>query len=108
MEPQEVRDVDLAFGGDIKVLLPPYEEIPDEFKHGNTEWNRVVAQWFFDGLSGDTEFYAKEGIDSKKALRHIGAILRSFQPKHEHKEAGCAYLLSLWFEKINVPKEEKK
>ena len=28
----------------------------------------------------------------------IAAILASFEPKHEHKEAGAAYLLSQWFE----------
>ena len=26
--PEEVRDIELAFGGDMKKLLPPMEEIP--------------------------------------------------------------------------------
>jgi hypothetical protein len=105
MEPQEVQDVDLAFGGNMEELLPPYKEIPDEFKDNNTEWNRIVSQWFFQGLPGDTTIKPKEGIDPEKAVRHVAAVLRSFQPKHEHKEAGCAYLLSLWFDKFEVPKE---
>jgi len=46
---------------------------------------------------------SKPGIDRKAAIRHIKAIMASYAPKHEHKEAGCAYLFALWFEQ---PAEE--
>lgn len=36
----------------------------------------------------------KKNIDPEKTVRHIQTILSSFQPKHEHKIAGCAYLRS--------------
>lgn len=107
MEPLEVTDVDLTFGGGMEKLLPPYEEIPEEFRSSKTEWNRIVSQWFFGGLPQGTEFIPKEGIDSNKAIRHIKTILHSFQPKHEHKEAGCAFLLSKWFTEIKIPPEQK-
>lgn len=94
--PQDVNGLELTFGGDMKKLLPPMSDIPEEFQNDRTEWNRLVSQWFYRGLkSFDCE--PKDGIDKGKALKHISAILRSFEPKHEHKEAGCAYLLSLWF-----------
>ena len=38
-----------------------------------------------------------EYIDPEAVNRHTRACLRSFEPRHEHKIAGVAYLLSLWF-----------
>ena len=98
---QEVSIIDVAFGGNIKKLLPKWEEIPEEFKNMNnsTKWNKVVSDWFFCGLK-NAEWIPKDGIDSSKALAHVRAILVSFEPKHEHKEAGCAYLLNEWFEGV--------
>ncbi len=96
---QEVTDLDIVFGGRAMELLPPYSEIPEEFRDGRTKWNKVVSDWFFCGLK-NCKWVPKEGIDTGKALRHIKAILGSFEPKHEHKEAGCAYLLSEWFEDV--------
>jgi hypothetical protein len=95
-KPQVINGVDSVFGGDMKKLLPPMNDIPEEFQRARTEWNKLVSQWFFKGLkSFDCE--PKEGIDKAAAMKHVGAILRSWEPSHEHKEAGCAYLLSIWF-----------
>lgn len=97
-KPQVVEGIDLAFGGDMKKLLPPMSEIPEEFQRNKTEWNKLVSTWFFRGLKS-FDCVPKSGIDKGVALGHISAIMRSWEPQHEHKEAGCAYLLSLWFEK---------
>lgn len=40
----------------------------------------------------------KDGIDPAKAKRHLMAVLGSFEPKHEHKEAGAGWLMSMWYE----------
>jgi len=81
--------------------MPPMEEIPDEFKgFGRNEWCEIARTWFFSGLNKDTKVYAKDGVDADKAFRVLQAIQGSFQPKHEHKEAAVAYLMSEWFEKI--------
>ncbi|MNS38114.1 hypothetical protein D3C86_1309310 [compost metagenome] len=96
--PQEVKGLHLAFGGDMSKLLPPMHSIPQDFQNGTTKWNDLVSTWFFRGLKS-FDCVPKEGIDKAAALKHISAIMRSWDPKHEHKEAGCAYLLSLWFEK---------
>lgn len=46
---------------------------------------------------------ARPGVDRDKALVAIKAALGSFEPKHEHKEAGCAFLLHEWFELAEAP-----
>jgi hypothetical protein len=91
--------LDVAFGGaahGMRELLPPYESIPKEFRNNRTEWNRLFSDWFYRGLSS-LELEPKEGIDKHAALAHIRAVMSSFEPKHEHKEAGVAFLLSQWF-----------
>lgn len=105
MKPIQVHDVDIAFGGDIDILLPPMNEIPEEFRKRNSKWNDVVSDWMFGGLK-DCQWKPKEGIDTKEAIRHIQAVLVSFKPKHEHKEAGCAYLLSQFFVDVKYTREK--
>jgi hypothetical protein len=82
-------------------LLPAWSDIPDEFKGfpGNA-WAQTAERWFFDG--GRVSCTAKPDIDIRHAYRHLDAILRSWDPQHEHKIAGVAYLLSLWFESFEV------
>lgn len=95
--PVEVTDVELAFGGrDLATLLPDWSEIPEEFKKGRTKWNKLFSLIFFKGEAPGT-FTGVEGIDPQKAGRHLRAVMKSREPKHEHKEAGVAYLMSLWF-----------
>lgn len=100
MDPVPISDALLAFPADLKDLLPPWDQIPDEFKEWNCRWARFADYWFRQGLAGTTEFYCKDGIDGATAVRHLQAILGSYQPKHEHKLAGVAYLCSQWFESV--------
>lgn len=100
MEPKEVTGVDVAFGGSVQKLMPSYEAIPDEFKRGNNYWCQWQSKWFYEGLDGVPK--PKDGVDGKKAMRHLAAVQRSFEPKHEHKSAAVAYLASLWFEPPNA------
>jgi hypothetical protein len=105
IKPQPVTGADLAFGGDMRKLMVPYESIPEDFRRGRGDarkWVRIQQEWFFRGLKGAT-FQAKDGIDEKAALRHLAAIQGSFEPKHEHKEACVAYLLSQWFHDVKLP-----
>ena len=94
----EISDVDAAFPTDVSRLMPPYAAIPREFRHGTTnKWNRLFNDMFFSGLT-KLELKPKQGIDKDRAWRHIRTICGSWDPKHEHKEAAVAYLLSQWFE----------
>lgn len=99
LKPKKVEDIDLAFGGKTDELLPKYDEIPEEFKKENTKWNKYISDWFYIGIKL-ISVKPKEGVDPMDARRHITAILASYQPKHEHKMAGCAYLLSEFFDEF--------
>lgn len=96
----EITKMDFAFGNIDH--LPKYETIPDEFKDPNSHsrWNLFASHWFFGMLKKNDidNLKPKDGIDKIAALKACRAILLSFEPQHEHKEAGVAYLLSEWFE----------
>lgn len=105
-KPIETSDRDSAFGGDMKKLLPPWETIPKEFKDGHTKWNSFFSRWHFTGLPKTTRVTPKEGIETAKALAHIKAVMASWEPKHEHKESGCAFLLSEFFEDFSYGEDK--
>jgi hypothetical protein len=95
MDIPTISDLDVAFG--TTKGLPAYNSIPDEFKSGRTKWNDLFSAWFFGGLKS-LKIAAKQDIDKSAALKHIRALMKSFDPKHEHKEAGVAYLMSQYFD----------
>lgn len=102
MKPLQTSASDITLGPkNVYEFLPDYRNLPEDFKyHRGNKWARLISDWFFHGLPEDVGFIPKEGIDAQTALNHIRATLRSFQPKHEHKEAGCAFLMSEWFEDV--------
>lgn len=102
--PQEVTGLALAFGGDMAVLLPPMDSIPENFKHHQGDaksrpWIDWQGEWFFHGVKKDS-VKARAGVDRDVAFRHLGAIQGSWEPKHEHKMAAVAWLASRWFEAV--------
>lgn len=90
----EITKLDVAFG--TTQGLPAYASIPDEFKRGRTKWNELFSAWFFSGLTG-LRVAPSPGVDRDKAIAHIRALMASFEPSHEHKEAGVAFLMSQYF-----------
>jgi hypothetical protein len=96
-EPKELSDPEIIFPCNTSALLPPMSEIPEEFKRHSNKYVRFVSDWFFKGADA-TRMRPRTGVDRRRAVRHLKAIMGSWEPKHEHKEAGVAYLLSLWFE----------
>lgn len=109
----DVDDATLAFPADVSDMLPPWEAIPNRFKCRGTDekadkWLNLFSDLFFRGVDS-IALAPKEGIDAVKASRMIKACMGSYQPKHEHKEAGCAYLLDTFFEDgIWEPTKPKK
>lgn len=114
-KPQAVSMVQRAFPADIVgKKLPHIEEIPEAFRavahigkyrheaatDEARDWCRKVMHGLFFGGFLKPGFVPREGIDAETAFIHLDTCLRSFQPKHEHKEAGCAWLASLWFKDI--------
>jgi len=109
-KPQELDGLDAAFGpkDGISQLLPKWEEIPEDFRNESGEakkWVKVLGDWFFAGIK-ITNIVMKEGVNQKEAMRHLSSIMHSWEPKHEHKTAGVAYLMSLWFETLEYEKVE--
>jgi hypothetical protein len=102
MKPNEnITQADIAFGPkNLADFLPPMSSIPKEFFGSGNPWNKWVSKWFFGGLKEYA--VAVEGINFKQAHAHLKVILGSFEPKHEHKIAGCAYLASKWFDESTV------
>lgn len=100
MDIPEVKDSEVAFGPRI-LTLPDYDTIPDEFKNWNNKnkWGQFVTDIFFHGIK-KLEMKPKEGVDVKRVHRWMMAHLHTWSCKHEHKEAGIAYQLSLWLDDI--------
>lgn len=98
---KEFTDVELVFPTSVDGLMPAYKDIPKEFRDWNSpgKWNKVMSDWFYKGLK-NAKWKPKPGVDEAKALRHIKYILGSWEPKHEHKAAGVAYLLNEWFKDV--------
>ena len=98
-----VTKVDVAFGGGYK-FLPPYDDVPETFKGDSNPYVRLANDLMYKGQPGpDTpSMTLRDDLDSvaDKIPDFMRSILGSFQPKHEHKIAGAAYLLSQMF-KLN-------
>ena len=105
-KPQVVDALTVAFGGDMKNLLPPMKDIPEDFQREtktSQKWYKFQSDWFFWGIEA-IKMDPHEGIDSKASWNHLAAINGSFEPKHEHKEAAVAWLASLWFKDVQYVK----
>jgi hypothetical protein len=105
--PTPIEDVSLAFPADALDYMPTWEEIPDEFKsytETSIEWHAMAALWFSKGIASDYTGYLpvelEDGtrIEGELIDRQINAILGSYAPKHEHKMAAVAWMLSIWIE----------
>lgn len=93
----EVNVIDLAFPCNVSEIMPAYKDIPDQFKHDGSKWNRFFNDMFFCGIK-NVKLKPRPGVDEAKAFAHIRAVSASFEPKREHKEAAVAYLMDQWFE----------
>lgn len=97
MTPIEVSDVLMVFPGDVAGLIPAEKDIPEAYWESDGSWPcRLFNDLFFKGVR-NIKLHPKDDIDPELAWRHIRAIMGSFQPKHEHKEAACRYLFDSWF-----------
>lgn len=101
----EVSGLDVVFPTRAMEILPPYKDIPAEFKNDSNRWVQVVSDWFFCGLK-DAKWAPKSGVETKKALAAVQACLGDFGPRHEHKEAGCAFLLNEWFDDVTYTRSK--
>lgn len=97
--PQEVSDVLLAFPASTKHLMPsPMDLAVARADWAFPMWERFASAVFSGRVPTDARIYLHEGIDGEQAWRHIRAILRSYEPKHENKMAAVATLAMAWFQ----------
>ena len=96
-QPTVIDDVLFAFPGHLDRLLPEWDDIPDDFKNPRNEWCVFVHDWFFNGWPEDRDLFSREDVEPEMAYRHLPTILMSYEPKHEHKMAGVAWLMSRWY-----------
>lgn len=102
----EVTDVEVAFN--TTRYLPKMGDIPEEFKDQNRDnkWTNLFSEWFYRGFGeGEVEFNLKEGVDGTKMMRAVKAVMGSWDPTHEHKTAGVAYLMSEWIEDYKITRK---
>jgi len=89
----EVTGLDLAFST-LKTNKKLLEEAKKRnFYNGNTPYNKLFSKLFFEG--GKVQF--KKDLDEKfitKAWNYCRCFMRSWEPKHEEKEAICALIMS--------------
>jgi hypothetical protein len=99
--PENINNLDIAFGNIDH--MPSYDTVPDQYKvlQGNP-YVDLVKKWFYDGLDDLSILEPKDGINKVLALAAIRSVLCSYEPKHEHKMAACAYMLSEWFKKPSI------
>ena len=100
-------NVDFAFptyDTDARLLEMAQEQ---GFANLKNPYNELVSKIFFEGCGG---LETKEGIPEEyfnKVFDYFKCLIRSWAPKHEHKMAVCAFLLSEIAEPTHIPKQEK-
>jgi hypothetical protein len=96
---QEVTDIQVTLGqiNNIKELV---KATPEEFHNRRNEWNHLAETLFYKGgtLGGETNY--KNPDVSEGQARFIHACLKSWDFKHEHKQAVCGWLLSLMLKEV--------
>lgn len=90
-----IREPEMAFSTDR--LLPPWDEIPADFKDGNL-YTELASAIFYGWELPQGEMAFRPGFEDAEAPaalnRCVRAHLKSFGPKHQHKIAGVGYMVA--------------
>lgn len=109
-----VTGIQLAASSDQwKDILPPYDQLPDDYKslESTKESFKFLETMFF--LGGRlTSVVPKSGVSeaqSHKVYQAVIAVLSAFGPSHIHKIGGLAFILDSFFTSMewqaNEPEE---
>lgn len=105
IRPEDVASItqlELAFG--TTRFLPAEDAIPQEFYSARNIYVQIITAIFLGGAIPDGEITIHDGIEAETLNRFIRAHVASFEPRHQHKIAGVAYLLSQ-LSTVEQPKE---
>lgn len=86
-----ISDVEMAFS--TERLLPAWDDIPDEFRHGNL-YTKLADAIFCGHELPECEIKMNAGFTPEALNRAARAHLQSWGPKHEHKIAGVGYMIA--------------
>ncbi len=86
-----ITDPEIAFS--THRLLPPWEDVPNEYWQGNI-YTEVASAIFYGQELPHCSIELNDGVKAEELNRCIRAHLQSFWPKHEHKIAGVGYMIS--------------
>lgn len=89
---ETITDNDVDFG--TTRFLPSVDDIPRTFYESNP-YTQIVSAMAADIELPDVDVTLKPDVDPEWLRRCVMAHLRSFEPRHEDKIAGVAYLISL-------------
>lgn len=90
---ESISDVELAFS--TEKLLPPWDEIPEEFKRsGGNQYTALAEAIFYGAPMPNGEIKMKPGFSPEAMNRAVRAHLQSWGTKHEHKIAGVGYIIA--------------
>lgn len=97
---QPVTDAEFALGTDqVDRLLPA--EVPGEYSFAGNPWNQLSTQVLTGGIGTEHAFVQRDGVDTRSALRHIGALMQS-ACDDARKVTGAAFLFASWFQYVRV------
>ncbi len=89
---ESISDVELAFS--TERFLPAWADIPDELKNPASLYVRVAEAIVLGAQLPDCTVRIHEGFTPELVNRVTRAHAQSFAPKHQHKVAGVACLIS--------------
>lgn len=86
-----ISDVEMAFSA--ARLLPPWDDIPREFREGN-QYTKMAEAIMYGQPLPDGTMQLKEGFTPEMLNRAVRSHLQSYGSKLEHKIAGVGYMMS--------------
>jgi hypothetical protein len=100
-QPKALSAAQRAFPANVVgTLMPLHADIPTDYPD-RAEWEKFVSHWFFQGDPfAKWDLLVRPDVDGNTAFTHLRALMGSYEPKHEHKEAAVAWLASRWFAAI--------
>jgi len=103
IEMWDVTGADVAFGAPREVYAKVTRQSSGHITRQLRKEQDVFSALFYSGgKMSDHGLKAREGIDERKARACLQAIMCSFDPPHEVKEAVAALAIHQWWEPINA------
>lgn len=96
----EMDGLAAAFGAD-RSAYPAMNSLPEKYQRGQANGCKVFSALFFGGGKlADHGLELNAGVDAKAFLTTLRALMSSFAPNQELKEATCGLLIDTYTHKI--------